>query len=131
MREGVLVGLGEEQHVADHARDALVFLEVRGQDVLVFVERARPRQRDLGLGHQVRDRRTQFVGYIRRIIAEPLESGFEPSEHAIEGFDVVAHFQRRIIDGETLAELPCRQPTGSFGDPAQGGEAPVRSKPAE
>ena len=40
-------------------RDALVLLQVRGEDVLIFGARARPRQRHLGLRHQVGDRRAQ------------------------------------------------------------------------
>ena len=71
------------------------------------------------------------MGDVRRIIAEPLESRFEPGEHAIEGVDVVAHLQRCVIDGEAFVQLPCRQPAGGFGDPAQGGQAAVRGKPAE
>jgi hypothetical protein len=54
------------------------------------------------------------VGNVRRIVTEALESGFEPSEHAIEGFDVVAHLQRRIIDGETLGRVAVPTAYGRF-----------------
>jgi len=48
-------GLGKKQHVADHACNALVLLEVGGKNVAVLVRTPGMRQGDLGLGHQVRD----------------------------------------------------------------------------
>ncbi|WP_418230180.1 hypothetical protein [Burkholderia mayonis] len=43
----------EEQHVFDHARQALIFVDARFDHVAVLVGRARLRQRDLRVGRLV------------------------------------------------------------------------------
>jgi len=56
--------LGQKQHVGDDARQALQLLGVGLQHGLVFIGRARARERHLGLAHQVGQGRAQFMGEV-------------------------------------------------------------------
>ena len=60
-----LIGLGRHPvlpaSLVYHAREALVFLDVRGQDIAVFVGGPRFGERDLRLRQQIADRRAEFV----------------------------------------------------------------------
>ena len=84
--EGVqfIVGLGQEQHVADHLRHAFVLLHVGVEDLLILLRTAHLGEGDLGLGHQVGDRGAQFVGDVGGKVGEPVEGLFHALQHFVE-----------------------------------------------
>jgi len=78
-----VVRLGQEEHVADYPRQAIELFEVRMQRLAVFVGAATPRQRDLGLGHQVGNRSAQSVRDVGGELAQSLGGCLQPVDFPI------------------------------------------------
>jgi hypothetical protein len=126
-----MLGLRQEQHVADHARQALVFLGVGLQHLAVLVGVAGAGQRDLGFGHQVADRRTQFVGQVGRKILEPLKRIFEAGQHVVQGLREFGQLERNRIEWQAIVEAAGGDAGRALADGVQGCQAAPDRGPAE
>ena len=99
-----VVGLGEEQHVGHGARQALALLEAGIEDLAVFLGRARPGERDLGLHHQVAERRLELVRQVGGEVREPAERFLQAREHPVEGDGELRELGRQRLDGEAVVQ---------------------------
>ena len=111
-----MLGLGEKQHVGDHARQPLVFLQAGGQQVAVFVAVARLGQRHLGLHAQGVERRAQFVGEVGGKVGQALEGFLQPAEHGVEGADQFGQLGRHVRLRDAFGELPGGNAAGRRGN---------------
>ncbi|MNI73371.1 hypothetical protein D3C76_388160 [compost metagenome] len=81
------VGAGQEQHVVEHACQALKFLDIGGEQLLIVLDAAVLLQGDLGFTEQVIDRCAQLMGHVGGHLAQLHETSAEAVEHGIEGLD--------------------------------------------
>ena len=116
--------LRQEQHVGHHAGQAFQFLRIVRQHFPVVVGAARTRQAHLGLGHQVAQRRAQFVGEVAGKFAQAPERIFQPRQHVVERGCQLRHLHRQVARGEPAVEPGSGD---AFGLPTQ---AAQRREPA-
>ncbi len=130
-RHQVAVGTGQKQHVRDHALQPLQLLQVGVQRVLVLVDAALTRQRDLGLEHQVVERRAQFVRDVGREVLERVKRRLQASEHQVDRLQQPAHLGGRIGDVERLAQPLRADPLGLARGLADRRQAAACDQPAQ
>ncbi|MCY1222230.1 hypothetical protein D9M72_343150 [compost metagenome] len=119
-----MVGARQEQHVLDHARQALVLFQVGFEQRLIFGHASALRQRDLGLADQVADRRAEIMRQVRREFGQPREAVLQPRQHVIEGRRQLAQL------GRCAADVKPRGKAAGGDRGGIGSHAPQRPQPA-
>ncbi|MCY1234686.1 hypothetical protein D9M72_472740 [compost metagenome] len=130
-RQQAVLGLGQEQHVADHLSQALEFFQVGVQGFAVFVQVAILAEDHLGLGQQVRQRRAQFMGDVGGEGGKPLEGVVQPAQHCIEGAYQFHQLLGDLIVGQAGGQGAGGNPGGHFGHTVQGAQAAACGPGAE
>ena len=134
-RHQPVLGLGQEQHVGDHAGQPLMFLQVGVQHFAILVGRPRLADRHLRLRHHVADRGAQLVRQIRRELGQAPEGILQAGQHFVEGRRQVDQLGGNRFELQALTEVAGRdalrhardlvhrsEPAASCGPAQKGGQ---------
>ena len=130
-RRVCVVGLGQKQHVGDHAGQPFKLLGVGLQNLAVTGCVAVPGQGDLCLCHQVAHRGAQLVRDVGGKVGEAAKRFLQPRQHFIEGVGQVGQLRRYRIGGQALVQALCGHPFGAGPHGPQGCQPTLRGKPAQ
>ena len=126
-----LLGARQKQHVVDHPRQPLVFLQVRCQQRLVVVAAAGFAQRQLGLAHQVVEWRAHLVRQVFGKARQPAKAVLQPRKHLVQRLAQLLQLLHLLHALQPQVQVLHIDGGGACGQPAHRAQAALADRPAQ